>query len=850
MDETVKKQLKDMLVTAPPTLFLGAGFSVGASNDLGEIPLGDALKEEIIKKFLDGEVDEAEKEEISQYDLQDVCEYIDDELEKYEELREFLTARFQNTVPADFHYDLVSYPWRKIYTVNIDDLVEQIYREKEKRLLVQNQEKEKEEKADTDTQYIKLHGCVNGNIRDMVFSRKEYSKLINGKMNFKLNNLVMDIQKENFIFIGAGMDEPDIDHYITQYENAGYFRRGKMIFVEPHPKVKFKNRIKRLSGMLIECTAEEFLQVLAEVDYNPDQQQKNKDRLNYSGIFAYNDIIKTFDTGSVYESKLYEGYDCEWQDVVDGWLFESPFFDQVKADIDSIDLESVDTYCYSIYGNRLSGKACMLKQIGAYLHQKNYHVLEYRGKHLDLKVLFEYIKNVRGDKFALLIEDASYYYKIIERMIQQNTTGKKILVVTTSRNYNHLKKRYYLEGNPFTEFPIDDKLNLEYARRIHAKLSEKGYRGKLSVREEDGSREILKYNVLANVFMDVTYGKGFERRVTNSFQDLLDQNDTQVIRLFKELTLFERTDISYYPSEMLTARYSIDFSCFARKETDPLPPIDTIIVDFVRINKEGISLKNKMFLDRVWEKTGSDEKVQMILDILRYVSPYVAERRDNYWRIISETLLKEDILENKVGLSTEKIVALYYQLKQEFDTISYYWLQMGIVEQRRKDFAKALNHLLMAKSIRPHAYQIQHAIARNYLKQANYTKDPVLHQSLFAEGEKQMLDLIHSKEYYKDKAKSYSIHCYVLEKLRYIEKYKLALAGNDIRQMKRYIDAIVDIRDDYIHNLIHKFMDMLKKYDQLDVISFKPGDKYWKALDAIDGFVPKKEEEDILVESY
>lgn len=43
---------------------------------------------------------------------------------------------------------------------------------------------------------------------------------------------------------------------------------------------------------------------------------------------------------------------------------------------------------------------------------------------------------------------------------------------------------------------------------------------------------------------------------------------------------------------------------------------------------------------------------------------------------------------------------------------------------------------------------------------------------------------------------------------------------------------------------------MLKKYDQMDVISFKPGDKYWKELDAIDVFVAKKEEEDILVESY
>ncbi|MDE7300327.1 MAG: SIR2 family protein, partial [Lachnospiraceae bacterium] len=217
MDEIIKKQLKDILVTTPPILFLGAGFSVGASNDFGGIPLGDSLKEEIIKEFLTERVNASEREEISQYSLQEVCEYIDDGIEKYAELRQFLVERFKNVVPAEFHYKLASYPWRKIYTVNIDDLVENIYKKKGKKLLVQNQNKEKQEDSDTDTQYIKLHGCVNGNAENMVFSSKEYKRLINGTMNFKLNNLVFDIQRENFIFIGASMDEPDIDHYITQY---------------------------------------------------------------------------------------------------------------------------------------------------------------------------------------------------------------------------------------------------------------------------------------------------------------------------------------------------------------------------------------------------------------------------------------------------------------------------------------------------------------------------------------------------------------------------------------------------------------------------------------------------------
>ena len=69
----------------------------------------------------------------------------------------------------------------------------------------------------------------------------------------------------------------------------------------------------------------------------------------------------------------------------------------------------------------------------------------------------------------------------------------------------------------------------------------------------------------------------------------------------------------------------------------------------------------------------------------------------------------------------------------------------------------------MANRIRPYAYQIQHAIARNYLKQANYVRDITEADALFKIGEEKMFELINSREHYKDKAKNFSIHCYILE---------------------------------------------------------------------------------------
>ncbi|MDE7351874.1 MAG: SIR2 family protein [Acetatifactor sp.] len=852
-NQEAANKVRQILESAPPMLFLGAGFSVGASNEFGEIPLGKGLKEEIVAKFIQGQVGEEELREIEQYELQDVCEYVDDSLGKKEELRNFLVNRLGKVEPAEFHYGLTAYPWRKIYTVNIDDLVERIYRRDSQTLLIQNKSFQKKGSG-TELEYIKLHGCVNGQHEDLVFSRREYQDLTSGRMNFKLNEVGRDIRQENFVFIGASLDEADIDYYITMYEQAKYFKRGTKIFVDPKPSIKFQNRVKSFSGILLKWTAEQFMEFLGTIQYNPDELEKRVGRLNYSGIHLYRDIIKCLPAKDAYESKLYQGYNCKWQDVRENWLFESPVFEALQQKIRQLDYQNGNTYCIALYGNGLSGKGCLLKQTGAWLDSEGYTVMEFTGKSLDIDKMFEFMLLDQGKRYALLMEDAAFNYVLIEEMYEKNDTGKQLLILAASRHYHHFKKRYYLEGNPYEDFEVEDRLNDPYARAIYRKLTEKGYLGELPRQEEEGCVQIKRHKILSNVFVAITYGRQFQNRVQESINALLKDYNEQSMRLFKELTLFEMIDLPYYPKEMLTDRYSIDFSCFDSEGTENESESEAAIVDFVRQNAEGVMLKNMVLLKEVGKLTTLEEKKEIALSVLKYIAPYFSEGDINYWRVIFESFLKEDVLEKKLKFNLADILDLYYRLKEEYRNISYYWLQMGIVEQRKREYAKALNHLQMAKKIRPNAYQIQHAIARNYMKQANDTKDPAEAAALFRTGETKMFELINSHEYHKDKAKSYSIHCYVLEKIRYLEKHGGKLSNDDIRKMKRLIDPILDIHDVYIDGLLREFIKMLMKRNRLDAITFKPGDKYWIAWSKLNH--PKEapadteEMEDVLVESY
>ena len=837
------QKLKEVLLNGNPMLFLGAGFSYGSKNSYGNMATGNDLKNEIYNTFVKGVIKDSYETEVKQFTLQELCEFVNDHFKKKDELKSYLLKRFQDVEPASFHYLLSEYPWKKIYTVNIDDLVEHICYKNHIDFVVQNTSKEKLVK--NELEYVKLHGCVNAPDEPLIFSKTEYDNLISSRVNFKHNNLISDIQNENFIFVGASLDERDIDYYISQYENAGHFRKGKLFFIEPNPTLKLQMRVERLEGTIIEWTAEEFLKFVEKINFNPTELEKRKMRLIYSGIYPLIDILNSVPKEKPYESKLYEGYNSNWHDLKEGWLFEPSSIYEIYEKINQIDFSKNRNYCLALYGNAFCGKDCILKLVGSYLEKKGVEVLEFKGKKLDIRVLREYISNSTNENYALLVENASYYYKIIERILQMNM-GKHLLVVTTSRNYYHMKKRYYLEGNPYEELRLEDSIDEISAKNIYAKLKEKGYLGNISTTEWAGIQEIIKEKNYINLFTTITYGSGFKKRLKKTSKEVLESNP-EVKNLYIELTIFDKADLAYYPSELLTARYSINFDIFVQKKYKKLSREQALIVDFVKLDEQGVGLKNVILTNEVWGSLSRNEKKDAIVNILKEISPYVEENENNYWKIIFESILKEDCLEKKFGLKLKEIRSIYYQLKEEFSDISYYWLQLGIAEQKCNEYNKALNHLNMAHVIRPKAYQIQHAIGRNYLKYANYLNDSIQADALFKQGEEIMLELINSSEYYKEKAKNYSIHCYVLEKIQYIKRHKKQVSNKELLQIKQYIDMIKNDKDVYIDSMVVRYMNLLRKLNKLDIVKMRPDDIYFKALS-------KKNDvndiQDVLVESY
>lgn len=825
MNEREIEMLRDILINSNPMLFLGAGFSIGATCNEADVVAASKLKNNILNDLMKNKITDEELSEVKEYTLEDICQQVYSVYNGKKELKEYLIKTFKGTRPGkdEIHKKLLSYDWKRIYTINIDDLVENIYKESRKDIVIQNAPKLFE--VEDYTELIKLHGCVNNPNDGFVFSRQEYDDLISEKLNLKMNMLINDIQKENFIFIGTSFDERDIDYYLNIYKKAGAeFKKGKLIFINPKPSFKLKNRIEDLKGHLIECDVATFLNFLDELKFNPNKLQRSKRYLEYSGIYCIEDIRKVVDLAEVYESRLYEGYFCDWKDIFYEWDFLSPFRERVIDELENMIKNNLNIQCLSLYGDAFGGKSCIIKQLGAYLYAKSYDVLEYRGRYLSKKALQEYIIASPKKKFALLIDNGSYYYRIIEQFFNMTIGNNELIIITTSRTYYHIKKKYYLDGNNYVELKLDTKISRNYAETIAAKLKEKGYLGYLSLLDSKKQiNEIVNQQELINLLTDITLGQGFKQKLRKEIKKI-SQMDSWEYKLLLELVIFDKADIPYYPSEMFTVKYGFEYNKIMNRNDA------CQVIDYLKFNNLGISLKNNLLIDGLLKNTKPDEIINRIKDILIYISSYVSEKKNNNWRIIFESLTKEDVLVNIFKINIKKVRNLFYSIRNYYSEISYYWLQLGLLEQRDKDYTKALNHLQMAESIRPEAYQIQHAIARNYLRHANLENNKILAEKLFLEGENLILNLINSQEYYKQKAKAFSIHCYINEKISYINKFNINLSNNELLKIKGYIDQILNDNEVMVKELINRYCVLLRKLDKVKLISFKPDSLYFKSL--------------------
>lgn len=409
-------------------------------------------------------------------------------------------------------------------------------------------------------------------------------------------------------------------------------------------------------------------------------------------------------------------------------------------------------------------------------------------------------------------------------MFKYNFCGKEVVFLCASRTYYHNKKKYYLDGNCYDSLECADFISDPDAVIIEETLRDKKYLSNLlDLSKSKRIAEIKQKHSIVNLIIDLTYGKGIRKKLKKKLEDVKHLSN-QEMRLLLEVAVFDKADIEYYPVELFNERYGR-----AVELSEKIDIKNMKIVDFLRYDDRGLSLRNSMFQDELL-KMNRDKIYTVLKELLMYISRYVYEGNNDVWVIIFQSLLKEKRLNEQFVFTEKEIGKLLYELKDNYEDISYYWLQLGIYEQQKKDYAKALSHLKMAQHIQPKSFKIQHAIARNYLKYANSQSSFSAAENLFETGEQLMKALIQSREYYIQKAKPFSISCYVLEKVRYIRRFSVKVTVKELCELRDMLKSVYRPEDVYIIKAMQEYYKLLEILGKQNLVQITFGSPYYDIL--------------------
>lgn len=804
-----KQRLQNCLLRGRPILFTGAGFSKGGINGFKQpIPDGTALKKGLINQLLLIDEKDDDYSELISSSLSDLCTYCERETNP-KKVKDYLSSQFSECSAQPYHKVIASFPWKKIYTTNIDDLFENAA--PHGKLTVQNEPRQKSFTTAKTIEYLKLHGCVRNPSERFVFSRQDYIDSMMFSQDYRFSSFAQDIQTENIIFVGFNMDEINFEYYLNLYGVVnGQTKNGQLFFINPKPSRMFTSRINALGGHVIQWTTEEFADFLKKTVSIP----KTEDQNYYLDGFLYvNKIYETKKAFKGYDSHLYFGNVPEWRDVIFDWDFINPTIDDIYSNIISYMSNPHNSHLVvSLEGKSLSGKSVYLKRLGLKFIKEDYCVYDFVGRRFDSYSFIKHCSKLEDNHFVLLIDNASFFYMTINSLVKKFPTNKSLLILLTSRPYLHNRKRYNLVSlDNYIEVSLDNKQNpnqrLIFAKNIANRLDEKGLLGSLKAKNTDERvSEIIRIDDVSTLLYQITRGQSFRDRQIESYNGIVQNKKGYRYDFLLLLAIFQKMDLPYLPLELLSTW-----------NTDKYNEILTSCTDVIKkvTDNNGVMLRNNILTNLIFSKADYHKIMSLIRDILVIVSPQVSETVHSYWNEIQSTLMKGKMLRHKLKLKNRTVKNLLFDIKPYYNDDFNYWLQVGLAEQIDKDYEKALNHFRQAESLSYDSYLVQNAIARNYLRHANSCKNRDEADPLFAEGKKLMFNLINERDEYQVKA--FSTHSFIFEQITFWKHFDLTPSVNEITQIFDMLKNIlkIDPNDSMAKNVNNMFVHFLKSRDLL-----------------------------------
>lgn len=599
-------------------LVTGAGVSAGARNRFTNSIIGSAELAKLIAQAADLEyVNE---------DIKEVFDAIGPTLGSAK-IKRIFEQQFLQTSPSKALVRAFGVPWRRVYTFNVDDTIENIKRkDSAQRLRFYNALKDRREewRGFSECQVIHLHGYAGDPESGFIFSSIEYADAA-ARNPAWYSQLGEDFIDYTVVFVGTSLKEnllfQSVRGALTKDLNP-----GRSFCVTPDDLTAIQARSLDSRGIIhIKGTLEDFANEIdrrfpgglrpRDVEISgtaAEGTQKNrytdKDVEALRAIFPVSakNIAKRFpkersDT-SKFRRRFYEGYGPTWPIVSAGAYANLTQYSDLSSSIDRARLQSRGVV---VLGEAGSGKSTFVMHYGLSLAASGGLVFEYTEGSASFRETMYSLKKYREDRpCAILVDDLHVLADEISDVLSDNSM-EGATVITSARTgewHGRIEKLFgkNIETVRLERFRTDDVGAIIAA--IEENVAAPAFNRLDDIQKRD--RFLRSRQQLLIAMLEATESKGFTEIIEDEF-GRINNTDQKLLLLAVAVATIPRIGISKSMASTILA------SIKARLGFDELSQGLKGIVDQTKSGR--FQARHQVYASEVVQKFAKLEDLEIIL---------------------------------------------------------------------------------------------------------------------------------------------------------------------------------------------------------------------------------------------
>jgi ABC-type dipeptide/oligopeptide/nickel transport system ATPase subunit len=847
LDFKKHKGLLDKILAGNVILFTGAGFSLTAKVRKNPIPTTGVLIDKIIEELLE----ETDLETIKRIHLrksfQQICQMAINKVTE-EQFNNFLVRTFRNTNPSDFHYHYASINWKEIYTLNIDDLMETVYRDTDIELQVYNTHlKPNNYTGDNILNYYKLHGDVNNKSEGFVFASNQYlNKLMIKDYAYNYTQFAERLYHDNICMIGTNLNEIDLDVYIEKFGKGmgSQIPKDKLYYINRTIYKEDISELERKNVICIEETAESFIEKVIEyaeskkIDIVKNEKRKPikivkkisfAEKVHNLGFKIENSLSSLFTDKAMSTHKgikFYTGFEPQWIDIITD---ADAVLDNTEEAINKIN--NNDTFnLLLLVGKSGNGKTTSLKRIiYNYSLNSDYTVLTHNVEveiNDNIAVKLADTFNKLRKRIILVFDDGSWALNFISYLYQYIDEDTSITILVSSRIPEYYKEMRNIGNIPNDIINFDHMLSKRNAERIILKLEEKSYIGELA--KFNTLEKKINYfiknskesqNDLFSCLIQSVKGDGYYNKLNDLIKSNMQKKENALFLIV--LSIFDGFGSFPLPLQLF-------FNIFQGKITNLKQTVSECsdllnhneVKDYDNLHYH-VRPRGSFVTKKILSTYKTYFKQSDIFDITKEILIYISSNY-NINHNKGKTLYTETthaLLISKLYYKTFNIKdrlifdEFYHSLSPYFSNTSDFWLQYAKMEMKLKDLPSAKIHLEQASALAPNSYKIKHTIGQWHMFNS-------CEMSTYKEA---LAEFIIGEEIMSEQFKindAYPVHSYIDGYMLLHKKFNFDLESDKIKNLYTLIKTSLEKFDNHALLLIiwKKFYNFLKRNNKLNFI--------------------------------